>query len=68
MAEQLLAEREVAGFPGVSVELHMDLAKTPPATRVVIKDAEGEQEFSDPDAYLHPFVFGYIVPEYHNGD
>jgi hypothetical protein len=62
VAEELLAEREVSGYPGVTAQLYVYGEGDPDGmafSRVVITDAEGATEFDNPDAYLHPFAFGY---------
>jgi hypothetical protein len=61
MAEELLAERELSGYPGIRVALHVDLTKD--IARVTVTDSHGVTTFNDPDAYLHPFARGYVAPK-----
>lgn len=62
MAEELLAERELLGYPNTKVQLHVDLTTKPVSGRVLVTDALGTTELPA-EAYFHPFAFGYFYPE-----
>jgi hypothetical protein len=67
MPEELLAERELLGYPGTRVQIHVTTGRDNilgriKFSRVVVIDPHGETVLTDPDAYLHPFARGYSTP------
>ena len=62
MAEELLAERELVGYPNTKVQLRVDLTTEPVSGRVLVTDGLGTTELPI-EAYLHPFAFGYFYPQ-----
>ena len=62
--DTLLASRELLGYPGCRIELHVDGQWN----RVNIIDPSGSTEWKTvsrmiaKDWFFHPFVYGYKVP------
>ena len=61
MAEEILAERVLDGYPGAKVQLHVDLSTRPVLARVFVVDGLGATELPA-DGYFHPFAYGYVYP------
>lgn len=65
----IVADRELQGWPGTTVELHVELDGT---CRVEVLDRtgipvllfEGYDRQRAADCFKHPFAFGYIAPEF----
>jgi hypothetical protein len=62
MTETLLAKRELLGYPGATIELHVE----DEVNSVIILDPSGIIKWGPTqsraiarDWYFHPFVFGY---------
>ena len=60
-----LATRQLLGYPGCKVELHMEIGDS---FEVIITDPIGntiwrpETRAMAKDMYFHPFAFGYTAP------
>jgi hypothetical protein len=69
----LLADRPLLGYPGATVELHVEGA-IGDNYRVLVRDSvrclewETRSKRDAADRYFHPFVFGYSAPTFDNLD
>lgn len=60
LQEELLAERELLGYPDTRVQIHVTTGKDNiEFSRVVVIDPQGETVLHTPDAFMHPFACGY---------